>query len=159
MQPDDPSLAEEEVLAHGGWHPRYARVLAVASDGDYGDYGFAVVDGNGDGADLEAEMWQWDCGNWDGAGSSGAGLLDTLGPARTGGQIGNAYFAAITFPSAATSLALHQSPHRPLRPRISFPDGSTGTRTPPAPTRKRRHRSRGQRQGTWPSPITAADRP
>ena len=64
MQPDDPSLTEEEFLAHGGWHPRYARVLAVASDGDYG---FAVVDGNGDGADLEAEMWQWDCGNWDGA--------------------------------------------------------------------------------------------
>src|SRR5258706_3955018 len=82
MQPDDPSLAEEEVLAHGGWHPRYARVLAVASDGDYGDYGFAVVDGNADSADLEGEMWRLDCGNCDGAGASGAGLLATLWPPR-----------------------------------------------------------------------------
>jgi hypothetical protein len=36
MPPDHPALSEEEVLAPSGWHPRYARVLAVASDGDYG---------------------------------------------------------------------------------------------------------------------------
>jgi len=42
MPPDHPSLIEEEVFAHSGWHPRYARVLAVGNDGDYG---FAVVDG------------------------------------------------------------------------------------------------------------------
>jgi hypothetical protein len=36
---------------------RYAHVLAVASDGDYG---FALVGGNGDGAELEAETWIWD---------------------------------------------------------------------------------------------------
>jgi hypothetical protein len=42
-------LSEEDVIACGGWHRGYARVLAVASDGDYG---FAVVDGNGDGAEL-----------------------------------------------------------------------------------------------------------
>jgi len=52
MPPDHPALTGDEVLAHGGWHPRYARVLAIASDGGYG---FAVVDGNGDGAELEAE--------------------------------------------------------------------------------------------------------
>jgi hypothetical protein len=90
MPPDHAGLSEEEVLAHGGWHPRYARVLAVTSDGDYG---FAVVDGNGDGAELEAEMWEWGNGGWDGAGSSGAGPLSNLGPERTGGYIGNAYFA------------------------------------------------------------------
>ncbi len=44
MPPDHPGLSAHEVLARGGWHPRYARFLAVASDGDYG---FAVVDGNG----------------------------------------------------------------------------------------------------------------
>lgn len=87
MPPDHPGLSEEEILARGGWHPRYARVLAVASDGDYG---FAVVDGNGDGAELEAEAWQWDGRNWQGAGSSGAGPLSNLGPLRTGGQIGDA---------------------------------------------------------------------
>jgi hypothetical protein len=90
MPPDHPGLSAHEVLAHGGWHPRYARVLAVASDGDYG---FAVVDGNGDGAELEAEIWTWDGAGWAGAGSSGAGPLGSLGPVHTGGQIGSAYFA------------------------------------------------------------------
>jgi hypothetical protein len=90
MPPNHPALTAEEVLARGGWHPRYARVLAIASDGDYG---FAVVDGNGDGAELETEMWKWDSGTWDGAGSSGAGPLGNLGPMRTGGHIDNAYLA------------------------------------------------------------------
>jgi hypothetical protein len=52
MPPEHPGLTEQEVLTHGGWHPRHARVLAVTSDGDYG---FALVDGNGDGAGLEAD--------------------------------------------------------------------------------------------------------
>jgi hypothetical protein len=85
MPVEHPSLSEEDVIARGGWHRRYARVLAVASDGDYG---FAVVDGNGDGAELEAETWMWDGGNWAAAGSSGAGPLDHLGPMQSGGQGG-----------------------------------------------------------------------
>lgn len=90
MPPDHPGLTAQEVLAHGGWHPRYARVLAVASDGDYG---FALVDGNGDGAELEAELREWDSGSWHHAGSSGAGPPDNPGPERTGGQIGDTCFA------------------------------------------------------------------
>jgi hypothetical protein len=86
---DHPSLTEQHVIARGGWHPRYARVLATASDGDYG---FALVDGNGDGAELEAETWIWQDGSWVSAGSSGVGPLGHLGPRQTGGQIGNAYF-------------------------------------------------------------------
>ena len=70
MPAEHPGLTEQEVIVGGGWHPRYARVLAVASDGDYG---FALVDGNGDGAELEAELWRWDGGSWAGAGSSGGG--------------------------------------------------------------------------------------
>lgn len=90
MRPDHPGLSEQEVLTQGGWHPRYARVLAVASDGDFG---FAIVDGNGDGAELEAEAWHWDNGSWHNAFSSGAGPLSNLGPLQTGGYIGNAHFA------------------------------------------------------------------
>ncbi|HSS89403.1 MAG TPA: hypothetical protein VLL69_08800 [Streptosporangiaceae bacterium] len=90
MSADHRGLTEEDVIAGGGWHRGYARVLAVASDADYG---FAVVDGNGDGAELEAETWKWDSGNWVGASSSGAGPLDHLGPLQAGGQIGDAYFA------------------------------------------------------------------
>jgi hypothetical protein len=40
-------------------------VIAVASAGDYG---FALVDGNGDGSELEAEHWLWQ----EGPGSRGA---------------------------------------------------------------------------------------
>ncbi len=90
MPPDHAGLSSEDLLAHGGWHPRYVRVLAVASDGDYG---FALVDGNGDGAELEEEAWQWHNGAWQGNSSSGAGSLSTLGLLQTGGQIDNAYFA------------------------------------------------------------------
>ena len=90
MRPDHPALAAQDVLAHGGWHPRYARVLAVASDGDYG---FALVDGNGDGAELEAELWTWDNGTWTGAGSSGAGPLTTLGPQQAADHADDACYA------------------------------------------------------------------
>ena len=112
MPPDHPSLTEDEVISGGGWHPRYAGVLAVASDGDYG---FAVVDGNGDGAELEAETWIWEAGAWTSGASSGAGPLDTLGPVQTGGQIENAYFAFGQAPARQTVTSdfdrqLHQVP-------------------------------------------------
>ncbi len=90
MPPEHPALTAEEVISRGGWHPRYARVLAIANDGDYG---FALIDGNGDGSELEAETWTWEDGAWTGAGSSGAGPLDNLGPVQSGGKIGNAHFA------------------------------------------------------------------
>lgn len=107
MPPDHPTLTAHEVLAHGGWHPRYARVLAVASDGDYG---FALVDGNGDGAELEAETWIWDNGAWVGAGSSGAGPLSTLEPLRAADHADSACYAYGSAPgrhSIAISLDGH----------------------------------------------------
>jgi hypothetical protein len=130
MQPDDPSLTEEEVLAHGGWHPRYARVLAVAGDGDYGDYGFAVVDGNGDGADLDAEMWHGTAGTGTEPGPPAQCHSTLSGPCELEARSATptsptaarqdvsrsrsaSTAAAITFPAPATSLGLHQSPHRP----------------------------------------------
>ena len=88
--PAHPGLRPQEVLALGGWHRGYARVLITVSDGDYG---FALVDGNGDGAELEEELWRWEDGRWDGAGSSGAGPLDRLRPLATGGRLGDAFFA------------------------------------------------------------------
>jgi hypothetical protein len=97
--PDHPGLTEAEIIAAGGWHPRYARVLAIASDGDYA---FALVDGNGDGAELEAETWLWDGEAWAAGSSSGAGPLDTLGTSQTGGQIDDSYFAYGSAPGRQT---------------------------------------------------------
>jgi len=85
-----PGLRTADILARGGWHPSYVRVLAAASDGDCG---FALVDGNGDGAELEAEAWLWDSGQWVPGTSSGAGPLDYVGSLQTGGEIGPARFA------------------------------------------------------------------
>jgi hypothetical protein len=112
MPLDHRGLTEDEVMASGAWHPRYARVLAIASDGDYG---LAIVDGNGDGAELEAETWEWNGERWTGGGSAGAGPLDTLGPSQTGGQIGNSYFAYGSAPGRQTITInfdgrLHQIP-------------------------------------------------
>lgn len=133
---DHPGLTEGAVIANGGWPPRYARVLAAASDGDDG---FALVDGNGDGAELEAEIWGWHGETWTSASSSGAGPLDTLGPAQAGGQTGHAYFAygsAPGRPSITISFDghLHQVPvsphgvwafiktsHSPGHPGFPFP--------------------------------------
>jgi len=115
MPPEHPGLSSEDVLAHGGWHPRYVRVLAVASDGDYG---FALVDGNGDGAELEEEAWQWHNGTWQGGASSGAGPLSALGPLQTGAQIGNAHYAYGRAPgrqSVTISLDGHRH-HVPISP-------------------------------------------
>jgi hypothetical protein len=94
-RPPHPGLGNRDVLASGGWHPRYVRVLVTASDGDYG---FALVDGNGDGAELEEELWQWEDGpgghgRWQAGSSSGAGPLAHLPPLMAGGYIGPAYFA------------------------------------------------------------------
>jgi len=99
MPPDHPGLTEDEVIASGGWHPRYARILAVASDGDYG---FAVVDGNGDGAELETEIWEWNGETWASASSAGAGPLDAVGRSQAGGQVGNSYFAYGSAPGRKT---------------------------------------------------------
>ncbi len=35
-QPGHPGLRPADVIARGGWHPSYVRVLAAASDGDHG---------------------------------------------------------------------------------------------------------------------------
>ncbi len=108
MQPDHPALTAQDVLAHGGWHPRYVRVLALASDGDYG---FALVDGNGDGAELEAEIWLWDGNTWTGGGSSGAGPLTTLRPLQAANHADSACYAfgsAPRRPSIAISLDGHR---------------------------------------------------
>lgn len=90
MAPEHPGLSEADVIARGGWHPRYVRALATASDGDFG---LAVVDGNGDGAELEEELWSWDDGTWAPGSSWGAGPLERLESIRTGGELGSARFA------------------------------------------------------------------
>ena len=84
-------------------HPRYARVLITASDGDYG---FALVDGNGDGAELEEELWQWE------------------GPAGPAGRAGAPRPRA---PSAISPRSWRAGAYGPaLKPRFEVPVGPLG---------------------------------
>lgn len=128
-----PPLSEQDVLATGGWHPRYVRVLATASDGDYG---VAIVDGNGDGAELEEEAWLWDDadGRWTGGSSSGAGALDDLAAIQTGGQVGDSCYA-YGRATARSSVRLSfggQTFQVPVGPHGVWAFIGTGSGPPPA---------------------------
>lgn len=94
------ALSTAEAVARGGWHPRYVRVIAVASAGDYG---FALVDGNGDGSELDAEHWCWQNGALAAGGSSGIGPLDGVGPRHSRGYMDDtAWFAFGSAPGQDT---------------------------------------------------------
>lgn len=61
------------VLSAGGWDPRYAVTLAVASQGDVGA---ALIDSNGDGADIDLDVYERDAeGVWQGVGCAGTAFL------------------------------------------------------------------------------------
>ena len=66
-------LTEEFIINQGGWHPRFARVLLIR---EVGKQAFAIVDGNGDGAELELEQWLQSDDEWVSGMSSGIGPLD-----------------------------------------------------------------------------------
>ncbi len=77
MSMAEDELAASHVIEAGGWHPAHARVLAIATDRDRA---LAIVDGNGDGAELEAEVWARDPSGWRCIVSHGAGPLDFTRP-------------------------------------------------------------------------------
>jgi hypothetical protein len=76
---DGPSA--ETIIGTGGWHPRYARVLLVEHAGDRA---LVLVDGNGDGAELELEYWlRGSDGEWQGGSTSGHGALEYMRSAQS----------------------------------------------------------------------------
>jgi hypothetical protein len=57
-------LSEDAIIRIGGWHPRYTRVLLIEHDEDDA---IVLIDGNGDGAELELEYWHRETdGTWRG---------------------------------------------------------------------------------------------
>jgi len=69
-------LSADAVIRTGGWHPRYARVLLIEHDEQDA---VILVDGNGDGAELELEHWRrGEDDRWHGRSSSGHGPLAGL---------------------------------------------------------------------------------
>ncbi len=74
-------LTAHALIAAGGWSPAYARVLLIEHDGHDA---VILIDGNGDGAELELEYWQREAdGIWHGGSTSGHGALDDLPAAQS----------------------------------------------------------------------------
>jgi hypothetical protein len=69
-------LSPDELIRAGGWHPRFARVLRIERDHDVA---LVLVDGNGNGAELEEEGWIRDGDRWACTASNGFGPLDGEG--------------------------------------------------------------------------------
>jgi hypothetical protein len=64
-------LSASGVLSGGGWDPRYAVALAIASCDDVAG---ALIDTNGDEADIDLDEYERDAnGNWHAIGSGSAG--------------------------------------------------------------------------------------
>jgi hypothetical protein len=81
-------LTEDAVIADGGWDSRYARVLLIH---ELGDQAIVLVDGNGDGAEVEYEHWLLGSGGWVGGSSQGIGSLGHR-PIWTWGAVGGSGF-------------------------------------------------------------------
>jgi hypothetical protein len=76
--PSGPELTPEMAIRVGGFDPRYARVLAIAT---IDDTGITLVDPNGDGNHEEIEhVYRNDNGQWVAGSSSGGGASDVFGP-------------------------------------------------------------------------------
>jgi hypothetical protein len=70
--PDPMDLTDDLIVLSGGWNPQYARVVMTAVDDDVA---IVLVDGNGDGAELEMEYWEKGADGWVGGSASGYGPL------------------------------------------------------------------------------------
>jgi hypothetical protein len=82
MRDDRSDLTDELVVETGGWNERYAQVVLIVVDGDVA---VVLVDGNGDGVELELEAWHRGDGGWEGDASSGSRGGGTLGSTWSGG--------------------------------------------------------------------------
>lgn len=95
-------LTEAAVIADGGWHSRYARVLLVHQ---FGDQAIVLVDGNGDGAEVEYEHWFLGSGGWVGGSSQGIGSLGHR-PIWTWGALGGSGFVIGCTPDAKVQVTV-----------------------------------------------------
>jgi hypothetical protein len=74
-------LSPDTVVGEGGWNRNFARVLLIE---EHDGQAVVLVDGNGDGAELELEYWAREgATGWVWQSSSGYSGLGSLGPADT----------------------------------------------------------------------------
>jgi hypothetical protein len=101
-------LSPAELLRAGGWHAAYARVLRVERDGDVA---LVLVDGNGDGVEVEEEAWFRSPEGWECWSSSGFGPLDGAGSSR-GGSSGLVWAAGHAAAGSTVTVEYHNELHQ-----------------------------------------------
>jgi hypothetical protein len=80
-------LTENQVIQRGGWSSQYAQVRLIVQDDDVA---VTIVDGNGDGAEFETELWNRGPKGWVDQGSSGGICFGMGSVLETGAMIGGA---------------------------------------------------------------------
>ena len=81
MDDESTGSLSREVILSDGWNLNFARVLLIE---EHDDHAVVLVDGNGDGAELELEFWIREGANgWGCSSSSGYLGLGSLGRAET----------------------------------------------------------------------------
>lgn len=104
------ALTREYVISAGGWHSRFARVLLIEQSGDQA---LVLVDGNGDGAELEVEYWKREVGaGWQSCSSSGYGSQDSLKAAETWNSGESVYAVGRADPGSEIRIRYDNSVYR-----------------------------------------------
>jgi hypothetical protein len=138
-------LTADAIIQGGGWDPKYARVVLIEHDEQDA---VILVDGNGDGAELELEYWHHgDDGLWHGGSTSGHGPLAylpeiqtwnagnfvaALGRARPGSELSVKYGGQV-FRRRATEFGTWGFVHAADSPRTSELPTIAGSSQLPAP--------------------------
>jgi hypothetical protein len=138
-------LTADAIIQGGGWNPKYARVVLIEHDEHIA---VILVDGNGDGAELELEYWHHgDDGRWHGGSTSGHGPLAdlpefqtwnagdfvaALGRARPGSEISVEYGGRV-FRRQATEFGTWGFVHAADSPQRGGLPTAAGSSPPPTP--------------------------
>jgi len=120
-----PALTSDVILDKGGWHPRYARVLVIHQ---IGTEAVSLVDGNGDGAEVDCGQWFLADDGWIPGASSGIGPMEER-PLWTWGWIADSgYVIGQTTPGGMVNVGWADQVEQATADRngiwvCSFPSG------------------------------------
>lgn len=98
-------LTAQHVIESGGWSPNVARVLLIRRYDD--EHAIVLVDGNGDGAEIELEQWYRGAGGWACGPSNGIGSVGVRSPATWVRTAERGCVVGFATPGASVTVAWH----------------------------------------------------